>query len=107
MAKTKPGKGRGAGKPFVKGDARAGRPKGVPNKVTLEVREAARQFVEDPVGQAKLLEQYQQGSMNPTVLQMLYHYAYGKPKDTLELQGGVAVTQVARVIIAGRPDAQD
>lgn len=107
MAKSKPAKARGAGKPFVKGDARAGRPKGVPNKVTLEIREAARQFVEDPAGQAKLLEQYQQGNLNPSVLQMLYHYAYGKPKDAIELKGGIAIAKVARVIIAGRADAQD
>ena len=84
-----------------------GRKKGSPNKVTLEIREAARALVEDPEGQQTLLLQYRKGNLNPSVLQMLYHYAYGKPKDTLELKGGIAIAKVARVIIAGRADAQD
>lgn len=62
-----------------------GRVKGQPNKATVEVKEAARAFLADPKGQAKLLAQYQAGTLHPSVLQMFYHYAYGKPAETVKL----------------------
>ena len=42
---TMPGKG----KPFSPGDPRAGRPKGIPNKATRDVRAAIAQFAEGNV----------------------------------------------------------
>lgn len=62
-----------------------GRKKGVPNRATVEVKEAARAFLADPAGQAKLLEQYQRGKLHPSVLAMFYHYAFGKPAETVNL----------------------
>jgi len=86
--------GKAPGKPFVKGDKRAGRPKGRLNNATLEIRDAARAFLADPDGQAALLMQYQRGELPPAVLQMFFHYAHGKPKETIDHQGqlGVAFT---------------
>lgn len=58
-----------------------GRPKGVPNKATREAKELARSILEDPVVQRKLRDQAQRGKLAPAVMTMLFHYAYGKPKD--------------------------
>lgn len=66
-----------------------GRPKGRPNKVTLEVREAARRLIEDDGYVAALkvrLEEGKAGAMEPVI----WYYAYGKPKESLELSGSVA-----------------
>lgn len=89
MAKTmrKKSTPRGKGRPFVKGDKRAGRPKGVPNKVTLEVREAAASIVDDPVYRANLASRARRGKLAPAIESMLWHYAKGKPKETVEHSG--------------------
>lgn len=63
-----------------------GRQKGTPNKATTEIREWAQKFLADPKGQAMTLQQYREGKLNPTIHQLLYHYAYGKPKETIEHQ---------------------
>jgi hypothetical protein len=69
--------------PFKKGEG--GRPRGVQNKATVEIKEASRLFLSDVTGQAKLLEQYQKGELNPSILTLLHYYAYGKPKETMAL----------------------
>ena len=95
---------------FKKGDPRAGRPKGTENKATVEIRVAARAFIEDPKGQAKMLALYQAGKLNPAIITLLHQYAYGKPKDTVEISGpdGSPLSAIARVIVdASRDDAQD
>ena len=74
-----------------------GRPKGVPNKVTVEIREAARAFVNDEEGQRKLLEQYRRGKLNPAILQMFYGYGWGKPKETLAVEGMEAAPLVIKL----------
>jgi len=62
-----------------------GRTPGVPNKATQVIREAARTFVEDEAGQRKMLEQYRRGRLHPAIVTMLHHYAYGKPKETIDI----------------------
>lgn len=79
---------------MAKGKKTGGRTAGTPNKATVEIKDATRAFLEDPMGKAKLLEQYQAGTLNPTVLALFYHYAYGKPKDTLALERAVPVMVV-------------
>jgi len=81
------GKGRGEGRKFEKGDPRAGRPPGVLNKVTVAVREVAQGLVDDPVYRASLQERLNAGQLAPAVETMLWHYAHGKPKETVELMG--------------------
>lgn len=71
-----------------------GRPRGVPNRATREVKEAAQLFLADPQGQARLLEQYRRGKLHPSVLALFYHYAYGKPKDELEVSGTLAMPTI-------------
>jgi hypothetical protein len=78
---------RARGRPFATGNS--GRPKGVPNKVTREVRAFSRGILEDPLVQARIRLDAQKGRLAPPVLTMLFHYAYGKPKESIELKGGL------------------
>lgn len=105
--RTKSQKPRGSGKPFVKGDPRAGRPKGTPNKVTIEVRELARAMVENETYRSRLGRRLRSGKLAPAVETMLWHYAYGKPKETHEVTGPDGgpvelVTRIERVIVDGK-----
>jgi hypothetical protein len=77
------------GRPFangVSGNPR-GKRKGVPNKVTREAKALAKSIVEDAEVQAKLLSQARLGKLAPPVMAMLFHYAYGKPKETVAVEG--------------------
>jgi hypothetical protein len=85
MAAGKP-PGRPKGTPKT-----GGRKKGTPNKATVEIKTLAQTFVQDAAGQAKLLEQYRDGTIAPGVLQLMLHYAYGKPKDQVEHSGEVGI----------------
>lgn len=68
---------------FEKGNP--GRPEGIPNRSTREIRAMARSLVEDPIYLANLKERLDSGKIAPAVECMLYHYAYGKPPETLIL----------------------
>ena len=59
----------------------SGRPKGAPNKATVEVKEACQDFVADPVYRARLKGRLIAGKLAPAVECMLWHYAYGKPTE--------------------------
>lgn len=62
----------------------AGRPKGIPNKVTAEVRAAAAELVDDPAYRAKLVTDLRRRRVAPAVETMLWYYAKGKPKERIE-----------------------
>lgn len=89
-----------------------GRPKGVPNKATRDVQEAARAFLNNPKGLAALQQQYEEGKLPPAVWQLYMHYAYGKPKDTIALEAPVALeipilhTRAQMLAVLGEPDAE-
>lgn len=70
---------------FGIGRTPVGRPKGVPNKATVEIRETARRLLADPEYQRLLVERLRTGQA-PTIEALLYHYAHGKPKETIEHQ---------------------
>jgi hypothetical protein len=57
-----------------------GRPKGLPNKTTREVAEAARNLVESPEYQRSLRKRLIEGKA-PHMEPILFYYAYGKPVD--------------------------
>lgn len=63
-----------------------GRPKGRLNDATLEVRIAARALVEDPEYRENLRSRLVAGELPPPVECMLWHYAYGKPKETVAVE---------------------
>ncbi|GKS64836.1 hypothetical protein YTPLAS72_21400 [Nitrospira sp.] len=69
---------------FRKGKTKTGgRRAGVPNKATVEIKELARSFLEDPMYQAKLKQRLRNGDAGQ-IEQLFYYYAYGKPRDRFE-----------------------
>ncbi len=65
----------------------------MPNKVSREIKEAARALVEDPDYVANLTRRLKAGTA-PHMETLLFHYAYGKPRDEI----GVAMIGAVRVI---------
>jgi hypothetical protein len=59
----------------------------VANKATREVGEIARAIVDDLEYRRNLLTRIRKGKLAPAVESLLWHYAYGKPKETVEHQG--------------------
>ena len=64
-----------------------GRPKGSLNKTEPSVRAAARAIVEDPEYRLALKLRVSLGEA-PGMEMLLWHYAYGKPKETVEVVRG-------------------
>lgn len=62
-----------------------GRPKGQIDKKNLEIRNAAREIVEDPEYRRMLKIRLQVGEA-PHMETLLWHYAYGKPVDRVEVK---------------------
>lgn len=65
-----------------------GRPVGVPNKATVEIKDASRLIVEDEAYVESLKKRVNAGKA-PHMETLLFHYAYGKPKDTTEHKGAI------------------
>src|SRR3989442_14678755 len=65
-----------------------GRRKGTPNKATVEVKAACRHLTDDPAYRRSLAKRLLQGNAAPGVECMLWHYAYGKPKEEISLTAG-------------------
>ena len=82
-----------------KGGARpgAGRPKGSPNNRRIDGERYARAIVEDPIVQAKLLEQAQAGVLPFVLMQMFFAYAYGKPVEVVDVDNGDSPTRTIQI----------
>lgn len=66
---------------FQKGKPKTGgRQAGTPNKATVEIKDFARSILEDPLYQKRLRGRVVQGKA-PQIEVLLFHYAYGKPKE--------------------------
>ena len=78
------------------GSGNPGRPKGAKNKATRAIQEMSRLLIEDKHGWDKMLAQYRAGKLHPSVFQWLCAYAYGKPKDTLKLEGQMPTFRVVK-----------
>ncbi len=72
---------------FKKGHKQGGRPKGSQNRVTKEVREMTRALVDDPEYQETLRNRLLTGDLPAGMETMIWYYAFGKPKDRVELTG--------------------
>lgn len=97
---------RGAGKPFVKGDPRCGRPKGSENQETKDRRELATRFVQDVEYQDALRQRLIAGTASAAVETMLWYYAYGKPKETVDIETNDVPVVLYRIPSNGRELAQ-
>jgi hypothetical protein len=71
---------------FKKGEG--GRPKGVLNKATREIKDFARKFLESPDYVDGMKRRVIAGRA-PHVEVLLFHYGYGKPKETVALEGKI------------------
>lgn len=67
-----------------------GRPKGALNKTTREIKELSQSLLTDPAYLNALKRRLVSGKA-PHMETLLHQYAYGKPKDTTEHQGQVAL----------------
>ena len=73
---------------FVKGHPPyygPGRPRGSLNKLTLEAKALARELVNDPTYRQNLQADLKNRKVEASIEAMLWHYAYGKPKESLEV----------------------
>jgi hypothetical protein len=75
-----------------------GRPKGVPNRATTEAKEMCSRIVDDPGYFKRLKARALAGKLPPPVECMLWHYAKGKPKESVELSGGIDVNASSSAI---------
>lgn len=71
--------------PFKKGQG--GRPKGARNKATVEVETACRALVDDPKYREYFAHRLGVGQLPPALEAMVWHYAYGKPTERMEVTG--------------------
>lgn len=83
---------------MAKGKKTGGRTKGTPNTATREVAETCRALVEDKAYRANLALRLVEGKLHASVEALLWHYAYGKPKETVEHQGLTVPAAVTFVI---------
>jgi hypothetical protein len=82
------------GRPFVKGDPHAGRPKGATNVASREIKDVARRILEDAAYQARLVTRLRAGRA-PHVEVLLFHYAFGKPVERHEVT--TAITDFSKL----------
>jgi hypothetical protein len=85
MAAKSPQKRKPTRGAFTKGDPRCGRPKGRKNNVTGEVRALAQALVRDPKYMEAFRQRWREGSLPPAVEAMVWHYAWGKPHERVQV----------------------
>ena len=76
----------------MKGRKTGGRRKGTSNKVTAEAKAVCAAIVDDPTYRKKLIVRAKAGELAPAIEAMLWHYAYGKPKEQVEHAGGITLS---------------
>ena len=64
-----------------------GRPKGLPNKATQEIKEFAREFLTSNEYRSSLKKRILEGRALQLEI-MLAHYGFGVPKKTIQLESG-------------------
>lgn len=82
-------------------NAGRGRVKGVPNKVTKEVRDLALNLVHNPGYQAKFARAFIARRINRKLEEMVWHYAFGKPKNDVNVSGQLTLAQLVNRVADG------
>jgi hypothetical protein len=80
----------------------AGRPRGIPNKITVEIRQLALELVNNPDYRECFKQRLLKGKLAPAVEAMLWHYAFGKPKDELDLKVSAGDQELVELLLEGR-----
>jgi hypothetical protein len=83
-----------------------GRPKGVPNKATTEVKKLCTALVEDADYQARFRTRMLAGKLPPMVEAMAWYYAFGKPREQIQLDANVRMPTIINRL-RGAADAGD
>ena len=76
---------------MAKGRKTGGRQSGTPNKATGEIRDVARLLLDDPEYRRNLQSRLNEGRAG-AIETLLFHYAFGKPKETVEHAGEQQLT---------------
>lgn len=71
--------------PFKAGNA--GRKKGTRNKNTRDAEAVCRKLIEDKGYRKSFKDRLHAGTLPGSLEAMLFHYAYGKPKERVEVTG--------------------
>jgi len=82
-----------------------GRPPGVPNKATGEVRTFCQRLVVDPEYRANFERRWRSGSLPPALEQMVWAYAAWRPQQSVEVMSrGLSL---AELIVGVVPTDED
>ena len=91
-------RGRGPGRPFVKVHVRTGgMQKGFVSTKLKEIRELAQRLLTRPEYLKNLQARLDAGTAGPIEV-TLHHYAWGKPKETVELSGAAGPVRFTLVL---------
>ena len=93
---------RGNAKNLKKGDnhGNKGRGSAQDRKDAAEIRKISKKLLSRPGYQAKLIEKLEDGTLHPSIQNMLWYYAYGKPLDVLD-EKKVANVEIQMVLDPG------
>lgn len=86
---------------------RGGSRKGRPNRISDEIRELATKLFEPPYW-ARMRRRVLSGKLPPVIEVRLLSYAYGEPKQTHRIEGGLGIPRVVIHELRGiAPGAED
>ncbi len=95
--------------PFKKGQKKhpkSGRKRGVKNRTTMEIRELARDLLDDDYFDA-LKFRLKTGTAGTSVETLFHYYAFGRPVERVKFEGDRRVTVEQFRALAGRDDDDD
>lgn len=91
---------------MAKGRKTGGRTAGTPNKATRAIREFALALLNRPLFVRRLQLSLDNGTCSDRLVQLLFHYAAGKPAQTVNLKGSLTLEQVVAGVKEGDEEAE-
>jgi len=84
-----------------------GRPKGVPNKATQAIKAFASELLSLEKYKARLINRLETGKIHPAIEVLLYHYAYGKPRDVVQVEGSESLSEILQAALTRKLGGSD